>query len=152
MKRLLVIVLVLAASVIVYRHCSRDSAEARYRAFAEEMLNRRYEAASAMCEGLSVEDLRERGSQERIGDGPAMFQTLFPSRFEIRSSEQKADGDVVLNATQIVLFNPVGVESAIRPAMQARLNQKVTLRKAGGEWKVTGFSNAFESMDSLTGR
>jgi hypothetical protein len=152
MKRLFVSGLVLVIAVLIFRQCSRNSAEARYRAFAEEVLNRRYEAAAAMCDGLSVDDLRERGSQERIGAGPAMFQTLFPSRFEIGSSERTGDGSVVLKATQIVLFNPPGVESAIRPAMQARLNQEITLRKVSGAWKVTAFSNAFESMDSLTGR
>jgi hypothetical protein len=63
-----------------------------------------------------------------------------------------ADGAVVLHAAQTVLFNPAGVESAVRPAMYATMNQTVTLRKTAGGWKVAAFENKFGKMDSLTGR
>ena len=86
-----------------------------------------------MCDGLSSKDLEQLGSQERIGAGPPMFQTLFPSRFVVASREKSPDGSVTLHATQTVLFNPVGVESAVRPAMFAKLKQVITLHKQSGE-------------------
>ena len=131
--------------------CTRGP-ESQYKAFAEEVLNRRYEAAAAMTEGLTASDLERLGSQERIGGGPPMFQKLFPSRYVIDSKETDADGAVTLHATQTVLFNPAGVESAIRPAMYATLKQVVTLRKSGGAWRVVKFTNTFEKMDSVSGR
>ena len=63
-----------------------------------------------------------------------------------------SDRAVEIHATQTVLFNPPGVESALRPAMFATLSQTVTLHKRGGEWKITSFENEFVSMDSLTSR
>jgi len=59
---------------------------------------------------------------------------------------------VTLHAVQTVLFNPPGVESAVRPAMYATLHQTVTLRKTSDGWKITSFENQFDRMDSLTAR
>jgi len=118
----------------------------RYEKFAEEILNRHYDVAAGMTEGLTKESLEESGTMEKIGAGPTMFQTLFDSRFEIRSKETAPDGAVTLDAVQTVLWNPPGVESVMRPAMFAKMNQRVTLRKTGGEWKVSAFRNTFGSM------
>ena len=74
------------------------------------------------------------------------------TRFVVSTREKAPDGSVTLHATQTVLFNPVGVESAIRPAMFAKLKQVITLQKQSGEWKVTDFENEFESMDSISSR
>ena len=149
MKKALGIVGLLVLAVLGYRCTRSHGPEARYQAFAEAMLHRRYDAAAEMADGLSAADLEKLGSQERIGGGPPMFQTLFPSRFSIESRETMPDGAVTLHATQTVLFNPVGVESAVRPAMFAMLKQVTTLRKGEGGWRVTAFSNTFEKMDSL---
>lgn len=142
------------AVVIVLVACGRfatNAVEAKYKQFAEEMLQRRYDAAAAMTDGLTAADLEKLGTQERIGAGPPMFQALFPSRFVIDAREKAPDGSVTLHATQTVLFNPAGVES-IRPAMFAKMKQVVTLRQRDGAWKVTAFANSFETMDSLSGR
>ena len=61
-------------------------------------------------------------------------------------------GVVTINATQTVLFNPQGVESAVRPAMYATLKQVTKLRNGAGGWKVIAFENTFGRMDSLTSR
>jgi hypothetical protein len=148
-KKALGIAVVIVLAVVAYRYFSARGVETQYERFAEEILHRRYESAAAMADGLTAADLEKLGSQERIGAGPVMFQTLFPSRFRILSRETAADGGVVLHANQTVLFNPVGVESAIRPAMYARLAQVVTLNKRDGQWRVTAFSNTFEEMDSV---
>jgi hypothetical protein len=151
-KKALAFAALLVAAFLAYRYAASHSPEARYRSFAEAILHRRYEEAAGMADGLSAADLEQLGSQERIGGGPAMFQTLFPSRFSIESRDTASDGAVTLHATQTVLFNPVGVESAIRPAMFATLKQVATLRKGKGGWRVSEFSNTFEKMDTLSGR
>ena len=136
--------------VIAICRCGGRGAEKRYQDFAEEMLRRRYDAAATMCEGLSAQDLAQLGTQERIGAGPSMFQTLFKSRFDVQSRETSGP-DVTLHAVQTVFFNPPGVESA-RPTMYATMQQTTTLRKSGGDWKVVRFENEFQKMDSWTGR
>jgi hypothetical protein len=149
MKRSVLIVLLVVVAIFAFRSYKfSNGAAARYQAFAEELLHRRYEAAAAMSEGLSASYLEQQGSQERIGGGPAMFQTLFPSRFTIDSQETDGDGTVIIHGTQTVLFNPVGVES-VRPAMFATLRQVVKIRKDSSGWKVAAFENTFEKMDSL---
>src|SRR5436190_21712268 len=115
MRRFLLAVLLLAGGVIGYNHV-RSAPERQYKAFAEEMLHRRYAEAAAMTSRLTSSDLAQVGTQEQIGAGPPMFQTLFHSLFNIESREKDPEGNVVLHATQTVLFNPVGVES-VRPAM-----------------------------------
>jgi hypothetical protein len=152
-KRALILAALAAAAFLAYRYAgSAHGAAKRYQEFAEAILHRDYDAAALMTDGLDAQQLGRSGSQERIGAGPAMFQTLFPSRFRIESEEKADDGTVTLHAVQTVLFNPVGVESAIRPAMYAKLRQTVRLAKRGSEWKVTSFENAFQEMDSLSTR
>jgi hypothetical protein len=151
MKRAFVVAVILIGGFFGYRRFVVGGVEGKYEAFAEEILHRRYDAAVAMTDGLTARELSKLGSQERIGVGPPMFQTLFPSRFVINSRSDGPDGSVVLNATQTVLFNPVGVEST-RPAMKATLKQVATLHNSGGQWKITAFENTFESMDTLSSR
>lgn len=153
MRRLIILLVVLAAAVGGYRYYRNTSGPVnRYKAFAEEILHRRYDAAAAMADGMDAAALEKLGSQEKIGAGPQMFQTIFPSRFTIESRQTGADGAVTINATQTVLFNPAGVESAIRPAMYATMKQVTTLRSVSGEWKVVAFENTFRTMDSTSRR
>lgn len=150
MKRTVFAVVVLAAAFLGYRYYEKSYAPVQhYKKFAEDILHRRYDAAAGLTEGLSAKDLEKQGTQEHIGAGSQMFQTLFPSHYAIESSQQAADGTLTLRAVQTVLFNPVGVESAVRPAMVAKLNQTVSLRKTPSGWKVTSFENQFASMDSM---
>lgn len=149
---MVVALLLVAAALLGYRYYATSYApEKLYKAFAEDILHQRYAVAAKKCDGLTADDLGKLGSQERIGAGPAMFQTLFPSRFEVRSRETTADG-LTFHAVQTVLFNPVGVESAVRPAMYATLNQTITLRKSAGEWRVVAFDNHFEKLDETAKR
>ena len=150
MKRAVSAIIAIAAALLGY-HYYHHSYEPRqhYRGFAEEILHRRYDAAAAMTDAIPAADLQKQGSQERIGAGPPMFQTIFPSRFVIETSEMSGDGTLTLHAVQTVLFNPAGVESAVRPAMYAKLNQTVSLRKTSSGWKVTAFENRFATMDSM---
>ena len=152
MKKAFVVIAIIGGSFLVYRHVIAGGPEATYKKFAEEVLHRNYDAAAAMAEGLTASDLQRLGSQERIGAGPQMFQTLFPSHFAIDSKDSGADGAVTLYATQTVRFNPAGVESATRPAMFATLKQVVTLHKGSNGWRVIAFENNFDKMDSLSQR
>ena len=152
MRRVIAAAALLAAAFFGYRYYDTSYApEKKYKEFAEEMLKRHYDTAATMTDGLTAQDLAKAGTQEKIGAGPAMFQTLFPSRFNIESRTATNLG-VTLHAVQTVLFNPPGVESAVKPAMYATLNQTVTLRKTSDGWKITSFENKFDRMDSLTAR
>src|SRR5438105_2240111 len=105
MRRVVAAVILLAAIGFGYHYYSSTYAPVNhYKAFAEEILHRRYEKAAEMADGLTSADLEKLGSQERIGAGPPMFQTLFPSKFKIDSQQTASDGDITLNATQTVLF------------------------------------------------
>jgi len=152
MKRAAVVILIMGGVFLAYRNLGSHGPAKRYQEFAEKILKRDYDGASQMSDGLSAQQLATMGSQERIGAGPAMFQTLFPSRYNVESEEKASDGTVTLHAIQTVLFNPPGVESAIRPAMYAKLRQIVQLKKRDGEWKITSFENKFQEMDSLSSR
>jgi len=150
MKWLVTLGVLLGGGFLAYRSYDSSSAPVRkYEKFAEEILRRHYDVAAGMCDGLSKEDLEQSGTMEQIGSGPGMFQTLFNSRFDIRARETASDGKVTLTAVQTVLWNPPGVESVMRPAMFARMNQVVSLQKVGGEWKIVEFQNKFGSMDEF---
>jgi hypothetical protein len=151
MKRAAIVVVALLAGGVLFRVYEGSGPVKAYEAFAEEILHRRYDAAARMTDGLTAGRLSDLGSQERIGGGPPMFQKLFPSRFRIESKETK-DGTATIVAVQTVLFNPAGVESAIRPAMYAELRQVTTLHKTSGGWKVTEFRNDFVKMDEVAHR
>ena len=149
MRRVVMIVIVGIVAFAGYRYYTNSYGPVRqYKAFSDAILHRQYDVAAAMAEGLSAADLAQHGSQERIGAGPAMFQTIFAPRYAIDSQQTNADGSITINATQTVLFNPPGVESATRPAMYAVLKQVVTLRNG----KVVAFENTFDHMDTTTTR
>jgi len=150
MKRVTAVVLILGA-IAAYRYYATNAPVRSYEQFAEAMLRRQYDKAAAMTAGLTVADLTRLGTQEKAGPGPAMFQTLYPSRFNVESKESDGEGTVTLKAVQTALFNPVGVEST-RPSMYLRMNQVVRLRKVDGEWKVVSFENVFDKMDTLGAR
>lgn len=152
MKRAVGVILIVGGAFLAYRHFGSNGPAKRYQEFADKILKRDYAAASRMSDGLSEQQLAMMGSQERIGAGPAMFQTLFPSRYNVESEEQGSDGTVTLHTIQTVLFNPPGVESALRPAMYAKLRQVVQLKKRDGEWKITSFANKFQELDSLSAK
>lgn len=153
MRRIIILVVLAGIGVAAYRYYSTSYLPIRlYERFAEDVLHRQYDVAAQLCEGLTAADISKLGSQERIGAGPQMFQTLFPSRFTINSRQTSSDGTVTINATQTVQFNPAGIESALRPAMYATLKQIVTLRKGHDGWRVTSFDNTFLTMDALTRR
>jgi hypothetical protein len=151
MKRIAAIVAIAAVAGFWYYQTSRAPVNA-YKAFAEEILRRHYDAAAAMTDGLTAVQLAQSGTQEKIGAGPTMFQTLFPSRFTIASQERGSDGTITVKATQQVLFNPPGVESVMRPAMMALMKQTVALRKKEGAWKVVSFENTFGGMETMSSR
>ena len=152
MKRALFVLAAVAGALLAYQRYAASQPVKVYRAFAEEVVHRRYDAAAGMCDGLTASDLARLGTQEQIGAGPEMFQTLFPAEFKITSERKQSDGTVTVTAVQTVLFNPAGVESAIRPAMFADMKQVATLKKIGADWKVTSFENEFQRMDSLRSR
>lgn len=153
MRRIVVAILVVAGGLAGYHYYVTSYAPQKvYEKFAEDIVHQRYDQAAKRCDGLTAADLGKSGSQEQIGAGPSMFQTLFPSRFQIESRETTPDGNLTLHAVQTVLFNPVGVESAIRPAMYAKLRQVITLRKTNGEWRVTAFENKFQQLDQTSAR
>lgn len=147
MRRALAAVLIIGAAFVGTRAWERGTPERRYREFAEEILHGRFDKAAALSDGLPESELARKA-----GLDPAMLQTLFPSRFEVRTRERADDGALTLTAVQTVLFNPPGVESALRPAMFAKMNQTVTLRKGSGGWKVVAFENKLDKMDSLSAR
>ena len=147
MKRALAVIAIIGGVFLVYRAYDRATPERQYKAFAEEIVHRRFDKAAAMSDGLSEAALAKEGVLD-----PAILQTLFPSRFEVQTREKSADGALTLTAVQTVLFNPPGVESAIRPAMYAKMNQTITLRKGTGGWKVVAFENKLGKMDALTSR
>lgn len=151
MKRFATVLVVVAAAGYWYYRTSH-APEALYKEFAEAVLHRHYDAAAAMTDGLTAAQLARSGTQEKIGAGPAMFQTLYPSRFTIESRERSSDGTITIKGVQTVLFNPPGVESAMRASMFARMNQTVSMRKISGDWKIVSFENSFGSMDTLSAR
>ncbi len=150
MRRAAILVVLLGVSFLGYRQVFAHGPVKVYEQFAEEMVHRRFGNAAKLSDGLRESDLAAIGNAGGID--PAMLQTLFASRFDIVSKDETADRTVTLKAVQTVLFNPPGVESAIRPAMYATLNQLVSLRKVSGDWKVTSFKSKLEKMDSLTSR
>ncbi len=153
MKRVIALLIASVAGFAGWRYYSASYAPVQtYKEFAEHMLNGRYDKASALADGLSPDALQKLGTQERIGAGPPMFQTIFPSTFTIETEEKDADGTLTMHATQLVRFNPAGIESAVRPAMFAKMKQTTRMQQKGGGWKVTAFENTFDSMGSMGGR
>ena len=146
MKRAGAVVVIAALAAFIAWHV-HDAPVQAYEAFAEEMAHHRFDRAAAMTDGMSADALSKSG-----GVDPAMLQTLFPSHFDVQSRQSAADGTLTLRAVQTVLFNPPGVESAVRPAMYATLNQTVSLRKSGRAWKIVAFDNKLDRMDSLVSR
>ena len=147
MKNLILALVLIAAAFFAWRYTKSHGLNGTYQEFAEDMTHRRFDKAAALTDGLSESDLQKIADDG--GLNPAMMQTIFPSKFAIESTEKQPDGSVKMTAVHTVLFNPPGVESALRPAMYAAQRQVITLRKAGLGWRITSFKSNVEKMDSV---
>jgi hypothetical protein len=68
------------------------------------------------------------------------MQAVLTSETTIDSEEDgPGDGEVTLEATQVIGFNPPGVESAMFPTMRAEVAHWAVMRRTGDGWKVAAF-------------
>src|SRR5258706_9976312 len=129
MRRIVLLVVLLGGAGLGYRYYAKSYAPTEhYKRFAEAILHRQFGRAAEMADGLTADQLQHSGSQEHVGPGPEMFQTLFASRFNVESCQTAGDGGVTIPAPQTGLFNPPGGESP-PPGLYALMQQTVGLRK-----------------------
>ena len=127
MKRLVTAAIVITIAFVGYRYYNRSYAPVKqYEQFAAAPLTRRFAPPSPGGRGLwPIDSLLPR---EKVPEG----------RMRGRRSCTRQRRSLARAAT--------------RPAMYAKLNQIVSLRKTASGWKVTAFENKFDSMDSLSAR
>lgn len=152
MKKLLVLVVLAVAVAIWYRSYREEQAPVRVlTAYADAVASGRHDLARQFADG----DLAGAGAGERhAAAGWVPVQELRGVHYRVDSRTASADGnEVALVVTQTVGFNPPGVESALRPAMQARFRLQATVRSTASGWKVVAFSSEFlEADDAVGGR
>ena len=138
MKRLLLAALVLGAAFLAYRRFAPDEPVRTYRRFAEAWARSRYEDAARLSEGEAVSRALGRQSVSNLFGGP-WIETLHGMRLTIESREEKENGDVSIEARQLLFFDPPGITSGLGGAMYASFRHSATLKKTPDGWKLTAF-------------
>jgi hypothetical protein len=139
-KKLLVVVVAVAAALAALRvHQVREAPARVLAAYADAVAYGRHDLARTYATG---ELAGEEGGERFAVAGWVPVQEIRRISYAVTSRTPAADGgEVVLEATQTVAFNPPGVESALRAAMRATFRLRATVRRVGGGWKVAAFSS-----------
>jgi hypothetical protein len=90
----------------------------------------------------------ERQSLRGLQSG-AIMDAFRGTRYVVESSTRSPEGDVVLEVTQTIQFDPPGVTSAITGAMYTHIHHSATVRKTPDGWKVVAFEPKFIDMGEL---
>jgi hypothetical protein len=148
MKKLLFLLLLAGAGVLGYRYIQSSGAVSAYEKFAEawtlgdKALAMRYAEASTATRAI------ERQSLRGLQSG-AILEAFRGTRYVVESSTRSPEGDVVLEVTQTIQFDPPGVTSAITGAMYTHIHHSATVRKTPDGWKVVAFEPKFIDMGEL---
>lgn len=148
MKKLVLLLIIAVALLVVFHRQTAETPEKVYREFATAMVDLDFERAANFSEGLSERGWEKVSPLHAIGY--SMIQDTFRPLYTIESQRELSENEVEIRAMQAVQFNPPGVESAMRPAMVAKVGQTARLKKTGDGWKVIAFENDVRSVDSLT--
>jgi hypothetical protein len=148
-RKLVVLVVIVAAAVVAYRaHRSKQAPVDVFTAYADALARGRHDLARELATGELAGS--EAGERHRSA-GWVPVQELRGTSYEVTSRTDGAAGDeVTLDVTQTVGFNPPGVESALRPAMRATFRQRATLRHTTSGWKVAAFTSKFVGADEIS--
>ena len=151
MKRLVVLILVVAAAAVAYRvHRERQAPLRTLTAYADAVARGRHDLARQFADG-ELAGAPAGGRHNRAGWVPV--ESLRSIGYRVDSRSESADGrEISLDVTQTVGFNPPGVESALRPAMKATFRLRATVRRTAAGWKVAAFTSEFVAADEVSTR
>lgn len=122
--------------------------EGTYKKFADSW------AANKVSEAISYAG--SEGARTAIGEktinalmGNAIQTPMGSSHSSIQTSSGTGPGEVVVQADQVVMYNPPGVESALRATMAARIHHTVTLARTADGWKVMAFNPTLVKTEEI---
>jgi len=140
MRKLVLLLLVAAAAALAYRsHRERAAPVRAFVAYADALAAGRHDLARQWATG----DLAgARAGERHAVAGWVPVEELRGTSYRVTSRRPGVSaGEVALEVTQTVAFNPPGVESALRAAMRATFRQRATVRRTASGWRVAAFSS-----------
>jgi len=138
MRKLILVALLAAAAVVAARSISRWRARVAYEEFAEAWTHGDAKRAGELAEAGAAERALEKRSLRGLPNGPIM-EAFRGTRYAIESESRNAAGDMEIEATQTILFDPPGITTALGGAMYTHVHHSATLRHSSGGWKVIAF-------------
>ena len=151
MKKALLVLLLAAGGYLAYRQLVLEPPVRAFRRFAEAWGKEDTPAAAALTEG----DVAKKAVELHILRGvvQAPMEALGRSHVAIESRVDRPDGDVVLTARELVLFDPPGMTSAFAGAMAASVRHVATMHKGADGWRVVAWAPEFlEAHSTRPGR
>ncbi len=149
MKKILAAAILLAAAFLAVRAYQRFAAVRCYERFADAWARERPEEALRYTEGETARLAVEKKGLRSLIDARTM-EALHGIRYSEERVEGRDGGDLAVEATQTVAFDPPGVTSAIGGAMWMTFHHSARLRKTDEGWKVVDFEPTY--LDSARTR
>lgn len=140
MKRILAALLLVAGAFIAYRQISASAVSKTFDRFAEAWARGRTDDAMALAEGDAVRRSLERNPFVKVIKAPWQVDAFHGFQTSVVSRAKSDSGDVEIEASQAIEFDPPGATSALGGAAVANFRHLATLRKTGEGWKVIAFS------------
>lgn len=138
MKKLFVLILLLGSSYFAYRSFWRAGPVNAYKKFADAWLRLDNDGALKFADGAAIKRTLERKSRADLLN-PQLVEAYHGVSYTIEKTSEGESGEVIVEAKQVLSFDPPGITSAIGGAAVASFHHVATLKKTEDGWKVVSF-------------
>jgi hypothetical protein len=148
MKKLVLVLGLAVAALLGYRWFNGWRAVTVYEQFAEAWMRGNRAEALKRGEAEAVDFALDQHALRGMPSG-AIMEAFRGSRHTIESRTRSTEGDLLLEATHTIFFDPPGVTTAIGGAMLTHIHHSATLRKTADGWKVVAFEPKYLDMREI---
>src|SRR5215471_678551 len=136
-KRVLLLLILAAGGYFAYRHFSQAGPIKAYESFADNWVRSYDDQALKFADPAAMKTIPAEKSREYF-----LHSQLIDAYHGVQYTIQdfrEGNGDVVLQAKQVLSYDPPGVTSALFGGMVVAFRHVVTLKKTRDGWRVVSF-------------
>jgi hypothetical protein len=136
-KKVFLLLILAGAGYLAYRHFSQAGPIKAYESFADNWVRSYNDQALKFADPAAMKTIPAEKSREYLLHSQ-LIDAYHGVRYSIQDLKEE-NGGVVLEAQQVLSYDPPGVTSALFGGMVASFRHVVTLKKTAEGWRVVSF-------------